>query len=107
MGPFRWPIGLRTRRRIVLVSRIVVGVVVGGLWTIGASLAERLVPARSVGRATTVIFSAVPLGSVLGVPARHFIGDLAGWRTAFAVMNALTVGVLIMLLVVTPPLPPT
>ncbi|PNG17781.1 MFS transporter [Streptomyces cahuitamycinicus] len=92
---------------IVLVSRIVVGVVIGGFWSIGASLAERLVPAQSVGRATAVIFSAVPLGSVLGVPAGTFIGDMAGWRTAFAVMGALTVGVLIMLLVVMPPLPPT
>lgn len=91
---------------LVLVSRVIVGIVIGGFWSIGASLAERLVPAESVGRATAVIFSAVPLGSVLGVPAGTFIGDLAGWRTAFIVMGGLTVGVLIMLLIVTPPLPP-
>ncbi|MEW2288624.1 MFS transporter [Streptomyces sp. NPDC047841] len=91
---------------LVLVSRVIVGIVIGGFWSIGASLAERLVPAESVGRATAVIFSAVPLGSVLGVPAGTFIGDLAGWRTAFIAMGGLTVGVLIMLLIVTPPLPP-
>ncbi|WP_173915016.1 MFS transporter [Streptomyces barkulensis] len=86
---------------LVLLSRAVVGVVIGGFWPIGAGLAERLVPAESVGRATAVIFSAVPLGSVLGVPAGTFIGDLAGWRTAFVAMGVLTVGVLVM-----PPLPP-
>ncbi|MFD3729904.1 MFS transporter [Streptomyces sp. NPDC058632] len=91
---------------LVLVSRVVVGIVIGGFWSIGAGLAERLVPARSVGRATAVIFSAVPLGSVLGVPVGTFIGDLAGWRTAFVAMGILTVGVLIMLLMVVPPLPP-
>ncbi|MEU7563772.1 MFS transporter [Streptomyces eurythermus] len=91
---------------LVLVSRVIVGIVIGGFWSIGASLAERLVPAASVGRATAVIFSAVPLGSVLGVPAGTFIGDLAGWRTAFVAMGGLTAGVLIMLLIVTPPLPP-
>ncbi|CAM5639613.1 MULTISPECIES: MFS transporter [Streptomyces] len=91
---------------LVLVSRIIVGIVIGGFWSIGASLAERLVPAESVGRATAVIFSAVPLGSVLGVPAGTLIGDLAGWRTAFIAMGGLTVGVLILLLIVTPPLPP-
>jgi predicted MFS family arabinose efflux permease len=91
---------------LVLVSRVIVGIVIGGFWSIGASLAERLVPAASVGRATAVIFSAVPLGSVLGVPVGTFIGDLAGWRTAFFAMGGLTVGVLIMLLIVTPPLPP-
>ncbi|MFE2149244.1 MFS transporter [Streptomyces lavendulae] len=91
---------------LVLVSRVIVGIVIGGFWSIGAGLAERLVPAASVGRATSVIFSAVPLGSVLGVPAGTFIGDLAGWRTAFVVMGALTVGVLAMLLLVMPSLPP-
>ncbi|MHA4818069.1 MFS transporter [Streptomyces aculeolatus] len=92
---------------IVLASRVVVGVVIGGFWSIGASLAERLVPAPAVGRARTVIFSAVPLGSVLGVPAGTLLGDLAGWRTAFAALGALAVGVLVMLLVFVPPLPPT
>ncbi|MGM0349520.1 MFS transporter [Streptomyces sp. Adlamb9] len=91
---------------LVLVSRVVVGVVIGGFWSIGAGLAKRLVPARAVGRATSVIFSAVPLGSVLGVPAGTFIGDRAGWRAAFVVLGALTVGVLIMLVLVVPPLPP-
>ncbi|MFH0245754.1 MFS transporter [Streptomyces sp. HK10] len=91
---------------LVLLSRVVVGIVIGGFWSIGAGLAERLVPAESVGRATAVIFSAVPLGSVLGVPAGTFIGDLAGWRTAFVVMGVLTVGVLVMLMLVMPPLPP-
>ncbi|WP_445079517.1 MFS transporter [Streptomyces hayashii] len=91
---------------LVLVSRVIVGIVIGGFWSIGAGLAQRLVPAASVGRATAVIFSAVPLGSVLGVPAGTFIGDLAGWRTVFVALGALTVGVLAMLLLVMPPLPP-
>jgi predicted MFS family arabinose efflux permease len=91
---------------LVLISRVMVGITIGGFWSIGAGLAERLVPPASVGRATAVIFSAVPLGSVLGVPAGTLIGDLAGWRTAFLVMGALTVAVLIMLLLVVPPLPP-
>jgi predicted MFS family arabinose efflux permease len=91
---------------LVLTSRIMVGITIGGFWSIGAGLAERLVPPASVERATAVIFSAVPLGSVLGVPTGTLIGDLAGWRTAFTVMGALTVGVLVMLLLFVPPLPP-
>lgn len=91
---------------LVLVSRIMVGVTIGGFWSIGAGLADRLVPPESAGRATAVIFSAVPLGSVLGVPAGTLIGDLAGWRTAFTVMGVFTVGVLLLLLRFVPPLPP-
>ncbi|MER6914598.1 MFS transporter [Streptomyces sp. NPDC000594] len=91
---------------LVLVSRVLVGVSIGGFWSIGAGLAVRLVPMRSVGRATTVIFSAVPLGSVLGVPLGTFIGDVAGWRAAFLTMAFLTLGVFALLLAVVPPLPP-
>ncbi|MFE9676820.1 MFS transporter [Streptomyces sp. NPDC006259] len=91
---------------LVLISRIMVGITIGGFWSIGAGLAGRLVPPASVGRATAVIFSAVPLGSVLGVPAGTLIGNYAGWRTAFTVMGVLTLGVLVMLLLCVPPLPP-
>ncbi|MGH4028520.1 MFS transporter [Actinomycetota bacterium Odt1-20B] len=91
---------------LVLVSRVVVGVVIGGFWSIAAGLAERFVPERSVGRATAVIFSAVPLGSVLGVPAGTLVGDLAGWRTAFVVLGVLTMAVLALMSAVVPPLPP-
>ncbi|WP_329402692.1 MFS transporter [Streptomyces virginiae] len=90
---------------LVLVSRVLVGVTIGGFWSIGAGLAGRLVPAESVGRAIAVIFSAVPLGSVLGVPLGTFIGDVAGWRTAFLAMGILTLLVFVMLLLVVPPLP--
>ncbi|MFE9798835.1 MFS transporter [Streptomyces goshikiensis] len=90
---------------LVLISRVMVGITIGGFWSIGAGLAGQLVPAKSVGRATSVIFSAVPLGSVLGVPLGTFIGDIAGWRTAFLVMGGFTLAVLVLLLVVVPPLP--
>ncbi|MEV7565696.1 MFS transporter [Streptomyces tanashiensis] len=90
---------------LVLISRVMVGVTIGGFWSIGAGLAGQLVPAKSVGRATSVIFSAVPLGSVLGVPLGTFIGDIAGWRTAFLVMGGFTLAVLVLLLAAVPPLP--
>ncbi|MEU3601881.1 MFS transporter [Streptomyces sp. NPDC006798] len=89
----------------VLVSRVLVGVVIGGFWSVGAGLASRLVPEASAGRATAVIFSAVPLGSVLGVPLGTLIGDAYGWRTAFGAMAVCTLGALILLVVTVPPLP--
>ncbi|WPW30644.1 MFS transporter [Streptomyces atratus] len=96
-----------TDYRLVLVSRVMVGITIGGFWSIGAGLAGQLVRPASVGRATAVVFSAVPLGSVLGVPAGTFIGGLAGWRTAFVAMGVLTMGVLALMLLVIPALPPT
>ncbi|MEU9618543.1 MFS transporter [Streptomyces sp. NPDC087228] len=95
-----------TDYRLVLVSRVLVGITIGGFWSIAAGLAGRLVRPASVAGATAVIFSAVPLGSVLGVPAGTLIGDLAGWRTAFAVVGVVTVAVLVLMLLVIPALPP-
>lgn len=90
---------------MVLLSRVLVGITVGGFWSIAAGLAERLVAPESVGRANTVIFSSVPLGSVFGVPAGTFLGGLVGWRTTFATIGVLTAGVLALLILVLPPLP--
>lgn len=89
-----------------LLSRVLVGLVIGGFWSIGAGLAGRLVAERSAVRATAVIFSAVPLGSVLGVPAGTLLGELAGWRMSFVVLGLLTLTVLAGLYAFVPPLPP-
>lgn len=91
---------------VMMVSRVLVGLVIGAFWSIGAGLAARLVPEHQVGRATAVIFAAVPLGSVLGVPAGTFIGNLAGWRAAFVAMGVLTVVVFAALVAFLPSLPP-
>jgi predicted MFS family arabinose efflux permease len=89
-----------------LVARFLVGLTIGGFWSIGAGLAGRLVPERWAPRATAVIFSAVPLGSVLGVPAGTFVGELAGWRTSFAALGVLALLALLTLRTTVPPLPP-
>jgi predicted MFS family arabinose efflux permease len=82
-----------------------VGFVIGAFWSIGSGLSERLVRPESTAKATAVIFSAVPLGSVLGVPAGTFIADLVGWRAAFVVMGVLTLGVFAALVAFMPRLP--
>ncbi|WP_405068269.1 MFS transporter [Kribbella sp. NBC_01510] len=89
-----------------LFARSLVGLTIGGFWSIGAGLAGRLVPEQWTVRATAVIFSAVPLGSVLGVPVGTFVGELAGWRTSFVALGVLSLVVLAALYITVPPLPP-
>ncbi|WP_078906538.1 MFS transporter [Streptomyces sp. NRRL S-378] len=92
---------------VVLAARLLVGVSVGGFWAIAGGLAVRLVPERHVGRATALVFGGVPTASVLGVPAGTLLGELGGWRTAFAAVGALGLVTLTALVVLLPPLPPT
>ncbi|WP_211335913.1 MFS transporter [Nocardia pseudobrasiliensis] len=90
---------------VVLVGRALVGVVIGGYWSIGAGLSPRLVKAAAVPTATAIVFAAVPIGSVLGVPLGTQLGQGAGWRVPFAVLCGLSAVVAGALVRVLPPLP--
>lgn len=71
----------------LMFGRVLLGIAVGGFWTIGSSLGPRLRPGAEGPRATALIFSGVSLGTVAGVPAGALIGDLFGWRTAFLLVS--------------------
>ncbi|WP_219114255.1 MFS transporter [Janthinobacterium sp. UMAB-56] len=89
----------------MLAARVLVGFCMGGIWAIAGGLASRLVPAPSIGLATSIIFGGVAIASVLGVPLGAQIGDFAGWRWAFAVMALFSGLVLALHLAVMPALP--
>jgi predicted MFS family arabinose efflux permease len=63
-----------------MVSRVLVGVAIGGFWAVAGGLAVRLVTADRVPRATAIIFGGVGTANVFGVPIGTVLGDLAGWR---------------------------
>lgn len=90
---------------VILAARFAIGISVGGFWAIAGGLASRLVPPQQTGRATTVIFSGVSTASVLGVPAGTLIGEVAGWRAAFAAVGVLGLTAWAALLLLVPSLP--
>ena len=75
----------------LIIGRALFGIGLGGFWAIGAGLGARLVPAQAVGRATAIIFAGVSIGMLVGGPAGALLGDLFGWRIAFAGSLALSV----------------
>ncbi|KPI00524.1 major facilitator superfamily MFS_1 [Actinobacteria bacterium OV450] len=92
---------------ILLASRVLVGITIGGFWAIAGGLAFRLVQPAAIPRATALIFGGVAAANVLGVPTGTLIGGLAGWRTAFATLGVLAFVVLVALLALLPSLPAT
>ncbi|MEV0410430.1 MFS transporter [Streptomyces sp. NPDC050448] len=92
---------------ILLASRVLVGITIGGFWAVAGGLAFRLVQPAAIPRATALIFGGVAAANVLGVPTGTLIGGLAGWRTAFATLGVLAFAVLVALLVLLPSLPAT
>ncbi|MBM7814857.1 MFS transporter [Saccharothrix algeriensis] len=90
---------------VLVVARVLVGFGVGGVWALAGGLAARLAPPASVGTATSLVFSGVAVASVLGVPTGTHLGEVLGWRAAFAVVAGSALVVVLALLVVLPRLP--
>lgn len=89
----------------MLASRVLLGLSVGGFWALAVSAAARMVPDAKMGIAISLILAGVPLGTVVGVPAGALIGDLVGWRWAFAINGALAFAILLAQVVFLPRLP--
>ncbi|MFJ9455529.1 MFS transporter [Kitasatospora sp. NPDC101447] len=90
---------------VLLGARFLIGISIGGFWSLAAGLAVRLVPDRFVPRAMSVVFGGATAANVLGVPAGTLIGGLADWRTAFVAAGALGLLVLVGLLFLLPSMP--
>lgn len=77
---------------VLLLMRVLLGVALGGFWSMAAAVAMRLVPAALLPRALSIIFSGIAVGSVVAVPLGSYLGGQFGWRSAF--VAAAAVGVL-------------
>ncbi|MFG6654085.1 purine ribonucleoside efflux pump NepI [Scandinavium sp. M-37] len=68
---------------LLLLGRACLGLALGGFWAMSASLTMRLVPARMVPKALSVIFGAVSIALVIAAPLGSFLGGIIGWRNVF------------------------
>ncbi|WP_019401816.1 MFS transporter, partial [Chelatococcus sp. GW1] len=99
-------VALSTSYPLILLGRLLLGIGVGGFWCIGVAIGPRVVPEPTGTRGTAIIFAGISLGTVAGVPAGTFIGDLFGWRAAFAAAAGIGVAVLVAQALLLPSLPP-
>lgn len=72
----------------LVVARLVCALAHGLFWSILAPVAARLVPAGQEGRATAIVFVGNSLALVAGLPLGTLLGQIAGWRAAFAIVGA-------------------
>ncbi|WP_313245399.1 MFS transporter [Stenotrophomonas rhizophila] len=76
-------VALSSSMGVLLVMRVLLGVALGGFWSMAAAVAMRLVPPQRVPRALSIIFSGIAVGTVVSVPLGSYLGGLLGWRSAF------------------------
>lgn len=66
-----------------MIGRAMIGVVIGGFWSMSAALAIRLVPKDQVPRALAIFNGGNALATVIAAPLGSYLGSVMGWRGAF------------------------
>ena len=90
----------------LLVARVLLGVALGGFWSMAAPLALRLVPDELFPRAMSLILTGVSVATVCAAPIGAWMGDTWGWRSAFVAAGAVGVITLLAQLATLPAMPP-
>jgi predicted MFS family arabinose efflux permease len=70
---------------VVLSARVFLGLAIGGFWSVVPQLGFRLAGSELGTRATSIVLAGLAAGTVIGLPAGQYLGNLIGWRWTFAV----------------------
>jgi predicted MFS family arabinose efflux permease len=68
---------------IYMVGRALLGVVIGGFWSMSAATAMRLVSDDQVPKALAILNGGNALATVIAAPLGSYLGSVIGWRGAF------------------------
>ena len=72
-----------TNHNMLVIGGLILGVGIGGFWSMSLSLALRLVPEKNVPRALAIIFAGESVAIVITAPLGSILGHYLGWRNVF------------------------
>jgi predicted MFS family arabinose efflux permease len=99
--------GLASDLSALIVSRVLLGVGLGGFWAMSVALVIRLSPAGSEARAMAVIMTGVSVATVCAAPLGAWISSTAGWRLAFYLTAMVGAAAFVVQMMTMPSLPST
>jgi predicted MFS family arabinose efflux permease len=68
---------------VLMAGRALLGVVIGGFWSMSTATVMRLVSEREVPRALALLNGGNALATTIAAPLGSFLGQYVGWRGAF------------------------
>lgn len=68
---------------VYMTGRALIGIAIGGFWSMSAATAIRLVPQHQVSRALAIFNGGNALATVVAAPLGSYLGATIGWRGAF------------------------
>lgn len=66
-----------------MIGRALIGVVVGGFWSMSVAVAMRLVSRDEVPKALAIFNGGNALATIVAAPLGSYLGSIVGWRGAF------------------------
>ncbi len=91
---------------MILLARVLLGMAIGGFWTLSTAITMRLVPPDQVPRALSIVFSGISLATIIATPLGSYLGGVIGWRNIFLVTAMLGMLALLWQFFTLPAMPP-
>lgn len=90
---------------VLMAARALLGVCIGGFWSLATSVIMRLVPASDVPRALGLMYGGQAIAAAFAAPLGSYLGDIIGWRGVFWALTPIVAINLVWHLVALPSLP--
>jgi predicted MFS family arabinose efflux permease len=91
---------------VFLVGRALVGIAIGGFWSLSTAILARLASEAELSKAIALLQGGTAFAIVIAAPLGSFLGELIGWRGTFFVTVPIGLAALIWQLAVLPKMPP-
>jgi predicted MFS family arabinose efflux permease len=91
---------------VLMVGRALLGVAIGGFWSMSTSVVMRLVPENSVPKGLAMLNAGNAISATIAAPLGSLLGSYIGWRGAFFAVVPLALLALVWQWISIPPLPP-
>ena len=90
---------------MLMLGRALIGVVIGGFWSMSTATVMRLVPEPDVPRALALLNGGNALATTIAAPLGSFLGQYIGWRGAFFCVVPLAAATLVWQFISLPKMP--
>ena len=91
---------------MLLFGRALLGICVGGFWSMASAVTMQLVPGKDIPRALSILYSGVAVATILSLPLASMLEEAFGWRNVF-LLSMIPGGIsLVWQYLVLPPIPP-
>lgn len=98
-------VGLAPNYLVYMAGRVLIGIVVGGFWSMSAASAMRLVPPHQVARALAIFNGGNALATVVAPPLGIYLASFIGWRGVFLCLVPLAAAAFIWQWIALPSMP--